>query len=259
MRSLLGALVAAAAITSGGEGLAAEVESPLSCAAQAFDAARYVVCTIDLKAARPRLFWKGADGQPYRTFANVAKAVANEGKSLTFAMNAGMYADDFSPMGLYVENGEQLRAVNAVKLDPSINPVPNFYKKPNGVFFIDAAGAGILKTDIFVKRKEKAAFATQSGPMLVIGNEVNPIFIPGSTDRRRRSGVGLCEGSTLRFAISDSPVNFHDFAKLFRDELKCPDALFLDGGRGAGIYVPAMNLQDWSGHGGYGPIVGLVE
>jgi uncharacterized protein YigE (DUF2233 family) len=63
----------------------------------------------------------------------------------------------------------------------------------------------------------------------------------------------------VRFAISDGPVNFHDFAEFFRAELKCPYALFLDGGRGAGIYVPAMGREDRSGHGGYGPVVGLVE
>jgi uncharacterized protein YigE (DUF2233 family) len=95
--------------------------------------------------------------------------------------------------------------------------------------------------------------------MLVIDGKINPIFIPGSTDRTRRSGVGICEGGVVRFAISDDSVNFHDFATLFRDELKCADALFLDGGGGAGIYVPALDREDWSGHGGFGPIVGLVE
>lgn len=259
MPSLLRAVLAVIGIAFGGAALSAEPEGPLSCATRGFEDAGYIVCNIDLKTARPRLFWKGADGQPYRTFANVAKAVADKGKSLTFAMNAGMYADDFSPMGLYIEDGDEQRPANTVKLKPSTNPVPNFYKKPNGVFFVDGTGAGILPTEIFLKRKRKVDFATQSGPMLVIENKLNPIFIPGSTDRKRRSGVGICEGDTLRFAISDAPVNFHDFARLFRDELRCPDALFLDGGRGAGIYVPALDREDWSGHGGYGPIVALVE
>ena len=137
--------------------------------------------------------------------------------------------------------------------------MPNFYKKPNGVFFLDDAGAGILPTEAFLKRREKVRYATQSGPMLVIRNMLHPAFIPGSTDRKRRSGVGVCEGDTVRFAISEGLVNFHDFARFFRDELKCPNALFLDGGRGAGIYVPAMDREDLSGHGGYGPIVGLVQ
>jgi uncharacterized protein YigE (DUF2233 family) len=189
MSSLLKAFLTALGIVLGSAALSAESESPLACAPQAFEEVSYVVCSIDLKLARPRLFWKGADGQPYRTFANLAKAVADEGKSLTFAMNAGMYADDFSPMGLYVEDGDEQRPANTVKLKPSTNPVPNFYKKPNGVFFIDDTGAGILPTEIFLKRKQKTDFATQSGPMLVIENKLNPIFIMGSTDRKRRTST----------------------------------------------------------------------
>jgi uncharacterized protein YigE (DUF2233 family) len=257
MKSMLKFVLAAALIVLGGHAPAAEADK--ACATQVFGEARYVVCTIHLDAARPRLFWKDAGGRPYRTFAHVAAAVAATGKSLTFAMNAGMYADDFSPMGLYVEDGEEQRPANTVRLKPSTSPVPNFYKTPNGVLFIDAEGAGILPTETFLARRKKPDFATQSGPMLVIGNEVNPIFIPGSADRKRRSGVGVCKDRTLSFAISDGPVNFHDFATMFRDGLGCADALFLDGGRGAGIYVPAMAREDLSGHGGYGPIVGLVE
>ena len=229
------------------------------CQSRTVEQVGYVICSVDLDAARPRLFWKGPDGRPYRTFGAVAAAVAAEGKSLAFAMNAGMYADDFTPMGLHIESGETLRPANTVELKQSAGIVPNFYKKPNGVFFLDGRGAGIMPTDMFLKRRDKVAFATQSGPLLVIGGKMNPIFIPGSRDRTRRSGVGVCEDGAVRFAISDGPVNFHDFARLFRDDLKCPDALFLDGGRGAGIYVPAMGRNDWSGHGGYGPIVGLVE
>jgi uncharacterized protein YigE (DUF2233 family) len=29
--------------------------------------------------------------------------------------------------------------------------------------------------------------------------------------------------------VSESPVNFHTFASLFRDQLGCRDALYLDG------------------------------
>jgi len=31
------------------------------------------------------------------------------------------------------------------------------------------------------------------------------------------------------FAVSEVPVNFHGFARLFRDKLGCRDALYLDG------------------------------
>lgn len=95
--------------------------------------------------------------------------------------------------------------------------------------------------------------------MLVVANKLNPIFIAGSTDRTRCSGVGSCAGGAVRFAISEDGVNFHDLARLFRDHLKCPDALFVDAGRGVGIYNHEMGRNDWSWHGGYGPVFGVVE
>ena len=259
MRLFLRALIVTVLTAIGGPEISANPASSLSCDTRTFEKVSFIVCSIDLKTAGLRLFWKGSDGEPYRTFANVAKAVSDEGKSLTFAMNAGMYTEDFMPMGLYVEDGEEQRPVNTAKIEQPTGIVPNFYKKPNGVFFIDRTSAGILPTEAFLKRRDKVRFATQSGPMLVIGGKLHPAFIPGSTDRRRRSGVGVCKDATLRFAISDDAVNFHDFARLFRDELNCSDALFLDGGRGAGIYVPTLGREDRSGHGGYGPMVGLIE
>jgi uncharacterized protein YigE (DUF2233 family) len=37
----------------------------------------------------------------------------------------------------------------------------------------------------------------------------------------------LSDDHTAVFAISDSEVNFHSFARLFRDALNCRNALFL--------------------------------
>ncbi|KZS52531.1 phosphodiester glycosidase family protein [Rhizobium anhuiense] len=229
------------------------------CEQQTFEEAKYVVCTLEPGKADLRLFWKNDDGAPYRAFSSLAEAVRAEGRTLVFAVNAGMYRADFSPMGLYVENSRESNSANTTPAESSAGQVPNFYKKPNGVFFLSEAGAGILPTAEFLKRRPKVRFATQSGPMLVIADKLNPIFIVGSTDRTRRSGVGACERGTVRFAISKDGVNFHDFARLFRDHLKCPDALFLDGGRGVGLYNPDMGYNDWSWHGGYGPVFGLVE
>ncbi|WP_258158249.1 phosphodiester glycosidase family protein [Rhizobium sp. TH2] len=259
MKMFLKGLLFSTAMAFGGAATAAEQPQPPACRAQTFAAVNYIICAADPGKAHLRLFWKDAEGKPYRTFAHVAEALAAEGKSLTFAMNAGMYKDDFSPLGLFVADGETLAPANTFEIKGSPGSVPNFYKKPKGVFFLEDRHAGILPMDTYLKRRGKATFATQSGPMLVIDGKTNPIFIPGSTDRTRRSGVGICESGVVRFAISDGPVNFHDFARLFRDELKCSNALFLDGGRGAGTYVPALDREDWSGHGGYGPIVGLVE
>jgi len=223
-----------------------------------FQDTKFIICTVKAKE-NLRLFWKGADGEPYRNFSKVADAVAAKGKTLSFAFNAGMYREDFAPMGLFVEDWQELVAADTKVPQRASGPIPNFYKKPNGVFYFDNDSAGIVSTDRFLKRRPQARFATQSGPMLVIQNKLNPILIKGSTDRTRRSGVGVCADETIRFAISEDAVNFYDFASLFRDELKCANALFLDGGGGAGIYNPAMGRNDISWHGGYGPIVGFVE
>lgn len=230
-----------------------------ACGQEIFEDVRYVICTVETGQRDLRLFWKNADGEPYRYFSSVAGAVDAEGRKLSFAVNAGMYLPDFSPVGLYVENGQELRPANTAVGKSSNGRVPNFYKKPNGVFFIDETSAGILPTDEFLKLRPNVRFATQSGPMLVIRNELHPAFIVGSTDRTRRSGVGICGDNAVRFAISDDSVNFHDFARLFRDHLQCPNALFLDGGRGVGIYSPAMGRNDRSWYRGFGPIFGLIE
>ncbi|EFM61162.1 Hypothetical protein BROD_2929 [Brucella sp. NF 2653] len=165
----------------------------------------------------------------------------------------------FSPLGLFIADGKEQSPIQPAGAKTSDKPVPNFYKKPNGIFFLDESGAGLLPTEQFVKRRPKVWLATQSGPMLVIENRLNPIFIIGSADKSRRSGVGVCKDGVIHFVVSDDAVNFHDFARFFRDRLECPNALFLDGGGGAGLYDPALGRNDMSWHGGYGPMFALIE
>lgn len=229
------------------------------CVPDRFEDQAYLVCTFDPATADLRLFWQDDQAKPYRSFSNLARSAGGSGKTLTFAINAGMYDTDFSPIGLYVENGRALRSVDTTTLDRPARDVPNFYKKPNGVFFVGDGTAGIATTEAYTANPPPARYATQSGPMLVIEGTLHPAFIRGSTDRTRRSGVGVCEAGKVRFAISDGRVNFDEFARLFRDQLACPNALFLDGGRGSGLYSPSLQRNDTSWHGGYGPILGVVE
>jgi uncharacterized protein YigE (DUF2233 family) len=74
-----------------------------------------------------------------------------------------------------------------------------------------------------------AALATQSGPMLVIDGQVNPAFDETSDSLKWRSGVCAKTPHAVVFAVSESPVSFHAFARVFRDDLGCRDALYLDG------------------------------
>lgn len=227
------------------------------CRHELFNDGRYTVCSFDLKSEDLRVFWRDDDGAPFRTFAALAEYLEAQGRTLTFAMNGGMYQDDLRPVGLLVVDGTEHRAVNTVDITGDV--VPNFYKKPNGVFFIGGGKAGVLETGRFLKERPTVDFATQSGPMLVIDGQIHPAFIVDSPYLNWRNGVCVTTPTEVHFVISDSVVNFDDFARFFRDGLGCQNALFLDGGSAPGIYVPELGRNDLPGHGGYGPIIAVVK
>ena len=229
------------------------------CRTQSFSGASYLVCSFDLTRDDLRTYWRRDDGQPYRTFAALAEDLEGKGKSLRFAMNGGMYRNDFRPVGLYIENGRELAPTNTTTRTGAPSQIPNFYKKPNGVFYLGNNEAGILETGRFLAERPNAKFATQSGPMLVIDGAIHPAFIVGSTDRKPRNGVGLSTPTEVHFVITKGWVNFHELARFFRDGLGCNNALFLDGGVAPGLYAPELGRDDPPGHGGYGPIIAAVD
>ena len=229
------------------------------CRRETFEDAAYIVCSFDLAKDDLRMFWRDGEGLPYKTFPALAEGLKAEGKTLAFAMNGGMYDEDFSPVGLYVEDVKELAPVNTKTVTGEPQDIPNFYKQPNGVFFVAGKTAGVMTTDAYLKAPPQARFATQSGPMLVIDGKIHPAFIEGSTDLKPRDGVGVSSPTMVHFAITEGRVNFFDFARFFRDVLGCPNALFLDGGSAPGLYAPELERVDAPGHGGYGPIIAVVK
>jgi uncharacterized protein YigE (DUF2233 family) len=229
------------------------------CRTQSFGAESYIVCSFDLTRQNIRTYWRGDDGKPYRTFAALADDLEAKGRSLRFAMNGGMYRNDLRPVGLYIENGRELTAANTATLTGAPSQIPNFYKKPNGVFYIGDGEAGIVETSRFLALRPRANFATQSGPMLVIDGAIHPAFIVRSSDRKPRNGVGVSSRTRAQFVITRGWVTFHEFARFFRDGLGCDNALFLDGGAASGLYAPELGRDDAPGHGGYGPIIAAVD
>ena len=217
------------------------------CRRLSHEGAGYVVCTADLSRHRVGLFWKAPDGEAYGGFRRLL--AAEDGKGLLAAMNAGMYDRDLAPVGLYVENGRQLKAANTA------GGQGNFHLKPNGVFFVENGRAGVLETSAYLRRRPKAEIATQSGPMLVIGGRIHPRISDEGPSRKIRNGVGVRDPQTVLFAISEEPVSFGAFARLFRDALGCRDALFLDGSISS-LYAPSLDRRD--GLLPIGPIVAIA-
>jgi uncharacterized protein YigE (DUF2233 family) len=214
--------------------------------------ARYTVCDFDARTSDIRLFLRNETGETYGDFSRLASERANKGETLVFATNAGMYAEDRAPVGLYVENGRMLNGANMR------GGAGNFHLKPNGVFWVDGARAGVTETARFVKSRQRVEFATQSGPMLVIGGRIHPRIHEDGMSQKFRNGVCVQDGHVARFAISNQPVTFHEFARLFRERLHCRDALFLDGGSASGLYAPSLSRHDRFIP-AMGPIVGVVE
>lgn len=228
------------------------------CRSESFEGTSYVVCSFDLAKDDLRMFWRDGEGTPFRTFPALADALTAQGLTLSFAINGGMYGDDFSPIGLYIEEGREHAPANTRTVTGTPSQIPNFFKKPNGVFYVSGNSAGVMTTDAYLASPPKARFATQSGPMLVIDGKIHPAFIEGSTDLKPRDGVGVSSPTEVHFAITVGVVNFHDFARFFRDKIGCRNALFLDGGTAPGIFSPELERADRPGHGGYGPIIGVV-
>ena len=217
------------------------------CQAVEFEGQPYTVCTIDLRRERVRLFWLGADGLPYGSLSSLAD---RQGRGLSFAMNAGMYDKGQAPVGLYVEDGREMKGVSTA------NGPGNFHLKPNGVFYVKGDRAGVLDTSRYLRAKAAPDFATQSGPMLVIEGKIHPKISADGPSQKIRNGVGVREGGRVAvFAISERPVTFGAFARLFKDSLGCRNALFLDGSVSS-LYAPGLGRSDLSRP--LGPLVGAV-
>mgnify|MGYP004716389121 CR=1 FL=1 len=95
-----------------------------------------------------------------------------------------------------------------------------------------------------------------AGPVLVIDGQIHPKIACGGAAQKIRTGVGVREdGRVAVFAFSGRPVTFGAFARLFRDELGCRNALFLDGSVSS-LYAPNLGRSDLGRP--LGPMVGAV-
>ena len=224
----------------------------------------YSLCRIDAKALTDtryslQLFWQQSNSnadndQPLLTFDTLLAALPSN-HTLNFAMNAGMYNENYAPIGYTVIEGRELRALNTKEGGG------NFHLLPNGVMWWDKAGKVQITESKALDSQLKSGeappwYATQSGPMLVINNEIHPQFKPESTSLKLRNGAGVCSDGSIKFVNSEAPVSFYQFAALFKDDLNCPNALFLDGGIASALYAPSIDKHDKKE---MGVMIGLIE
>lgn len=169
-----------------------------------------------------KFYYKNSDGHKIENITQLKSLLSSQGKELMFAMNGGIFAEDFKPLGLYIENGKKISEINLNEGEG------NFYLKPNGIFVIQNNFAKIVKSESY-KNSSDDLFVVQSGPLLLIDNKINSNFKENSENKYIRNGVGVTEDGNVFFVIFDEPVTLHDFTLFFKNQLHCMNALYLDG------------------------------
>ena len=229
--------------------LAPTLVNALACSQVIFRETHSTVCRVDLRTDRLQIFLKDPAGNPVKSLRHLAEVLQGQAQQLLFAMNAGMFREDYSPLGLLVVDGQQLHRINLA------TGFGNFYMKPNGIFVVSPSGARIVESSQYASLQDLVILATQSGPLLVSSGMIHPGLNPEGTSLNIRNGIGVINANEIVFAISEDPVNFYDFALLFRDRLKCSDALYLDGNVSS-LYVRSLGRDDE--HTSLGPIFAVT-
>lgn len=196
---------------------------------------------VDPKQEAISLHWKDRSGTILGNIGALEREVSAGGGRLSFAMNGGMYTADQGPVGLYIQEGKLLHAI-----DRRVEGKGNFHMQPNGVFGILNDGTAFVKTTGEMQDMREVRYATQSGPMLVTHGAINTHFTPGSKNLHIRNGVGVRTDGQVVFAISREPINFHDFASWFVEQ-GCSNALYLDGSVSK-AYIPEAGLAAMDGN-----------
>jgi len=152
-------------------------------------------------------------------------------------MNAGMFDEQGRAIGLMIEDGRQVHAINRREGGG------NFHLMPNGVFLVRKDGRAEVLESSRYQPSPDIEFATQSGPMLLVGGKLHPKFEPDGKSRFTRNGVGIKADGKPVFVISESAVSFGKLARFLRDRHQVRNALFFDGSVSS-LWDPANNRMD---------------
>lgn len=209
-----------------------------ACKEATFEGARFTHCIADPVKHHITTDLGRDDGKPYRSLPNLAGGRSADAALVAFAVNGGMFDGEGKPIGYYVENSVRIKPLSR-RDGPG-----NFHLKPNGVFF-GSGGKWEIRTsdDFYANVGDRPEFGTQSGPMLVIDGKLHPQISQDGPSKAIRNGVGIDTDGKAHFVISESPVSFGVLARFFRDQLKTPNALFLDGNVSA-LWDPATGRLD---------------
>jgi exopolysaccharide biosynthesis protein len=189
-------------------------QSPFKIRALRVELDRFAVRVIDTRDF-------GVSRMDVKTMAQKAQAVA--------AINGGFFFPDYKPLGLLIVDGRET------------NPLR---KADWGVFLVQNNVPKIVHTKEFLPDKNISQ-AIQVGPRLVVGGRELTL----KKQIARRSAVGITYKNQVILANTEETEAYaQDLARIFwlpEDDggLGCRDALTLDGGPSAQMYVEYKSLK----------------
>ena len=207
------------------------LETGGSYASTTYKNVRYGIYQAD--PAQVSLHWKTTDGSAYANLATLKHSLEHSGRRVAFLMNAGIYSQDDTPAGLWIERGQTLVPLNRK------NGKGNFHIQPNGVFYIERGKARIQTSAAYHIGGHHPDWALQSGPMLLLDGKINPRFVKDLSSPHKRNAVCTTADGRLYFILTEDYdpgsewPSFHRYAEALQ-HLGCQQALYLDG-----------TLSDW--------------
>jgi uncharacterized protein YigE (DUF2233 family) len=209
------------------------------CSTDSFESTDLTHCIADPARHRIAMALGPKGGAPYRSIMALISHRPKDAPKMAFAMNGGMFGDDGKPIGYYVESSKRLHTLNRAKGGG------NFHLLPNGVFYGSGTAWAVASTETFANTVQtRPEFATQSGPMLVIGGKLHPQISEDGQSQFIRNAVGVDEQGRAHFVISEGTLSFGKLARYFRDVLKVQNALFLDGNVSALWDAPSGRIDE---------------
>lgn len=225
-----------------------ENRSASACAPATFEQVDLTVCVADPDEHSISVVYGPDSSTAYGNLSAFADTV--EASTIAFAMNGGAFSDDLSSKGYLVSEGNRISELDRGSGDG------NFYMKPNGVFFGTGARWRILTTDRFFSTvRDRPRFGTQSGPILLVDDELGGAISENGNSRTVRNAVGIDANGHAHFVISSGPISYGQLARYMRDQLEVTDALFLDA-NSSSLWDPPTGRMD---QGRTGPILVVTK
>ena len=109
----------------------------------------HIVCSYAVQDVSLKLYLNDAEGSPYGGLVQLERSLPTPPLLL---MNGGMYHDDLSAVGLYIENRQQKKRISTK------SGFGNFHLLPNGVFWIKGRQAGVTETKQYLSPQDPPGF-----------------------------------------------------------------------------------------------------